>query len=243
MPGRMPAPMSSAEAVNSGSLPPGHTKILVYTNFLPYGMEVWVVYDNESCGLKSSHGFAAYLPNHKILFDTGWNGKILIENMESMGINPDDIEAVYISHMHWDHIGGLPHILENSSPEKVYLPETASKRFRNEVSKYSEVIIPKRNEEIAEGLYSTGTVDDIEQAMYSEDGVLIVGCSHPTVQKFISLIPSGIRIRAVLGGMHSSPLYKLENLTIVPCHCTEMKREMLKFENAKKCCAGAKILI
>lgn len=206
-------------------------------------MEVWIVYDNESCGLKSSHGFSAYIPSHKLLFDTGWSGKILLENLKMMGINLNNIEKIFISHMHWDHIGGLSNLLENSSPEKVYLPETASKRFRNEVSKYSEVIIPKRNEEIAEGLYSTGTVDDIEQAMYSEDGVLIVGCSHPTVQKFIRMISGAITVRAVVGGMHSSPLYGLENLTIVPCHCTEMKREMLKFKNAKKCCAGAKILI
>ena len=47
----------------------------------------------------------------KILFDTGRNVREehpspLLRNMESLGLSPTDIDAVFISHCHPDHVGG-----------------------------------------------------------------------------------------------------------------------------------------
>jgi len=42
----------------------------------------------------------------KILVDTGL-GKQLFGNLKSVGLEPEDIDAILITHMHGDHIGGL----------------------------------------------------------------------------------------------------------------------------------------
>src|SRR5262245_59097865 len=44
---------------------------------------------------------------HKLLFDAGPEGSVLLRNSRNLGVRLDDVEAVAISHGHWDHMGGL----------------------------------------------------------------------------------------------------------------------------------------
>jgi 7,8-dihydropterin-6-yl-methyl-4-(beta-D-ribofuranosyl)aminobenzene 5'-phosphate synthase len=44
---------------------------------------------------------------HKLLFDAGPEGSILIRNCKSLGVELHDVEEIAISHGHWDHMGGL----------------------------------------------------------------------------------------------------------------------------------------
>ncbi|GHV42786.1 MBL fold metallo-hydrolase [Spirochaetia bacterium] len=43
---------------------------------------------------------------HTVVVDTGFGGAIF-ENMKQLGVKPEDVDAVLITHMHGDHIGGL----------------------------------------------------------------------------------------------------------------------------------------
>jgi 7,8-dihydropterin-6-yl-methyl-4-(beta-D-ribofuranosyl)aminobenzene 5'-phosphate synthase len=48
----------------------------------------------------------------KLLFDAGPEGPIFLRNCSSLGVRLDDVEAVAISHGHWDHMGALTAALD-----------------------------------------------------------------------------------------------------------------------------------
>lgn len=46
--------------------------------------------------------------NHTLLFDTGPEGAIFLRNCANLGLRLGEIEAIAVSHGHWDHMGALP---------------------------------------------------------------------------------------------------------------------------------------
>jgi 7,8-dihydropterin-6-yl-methyl-4-(beta-D-ribofuranosyl)aminobenzene 5'-phosphate synthase len=44
---------------------------------------------------------------HTLLFDTGVSPTGVAENMRRLGISPADVEAIVLSHGHWDHVTGM----------------------------------------------------------------------------------------------------------------------------------------
>ena len=67
-------------------------------------MKVNIIFDKytKEKSLRTGWG-VSFLVDEKILFDTGENGSWLMANMESLNLEIDKIEAVVISHDHWDH--------------------------------------------------------------------------------------------------------------------------------------------
>jgi 7,8-dihydropterin-6-yl-methyl-4-(beta-D-ribofuranosyl)aminobenzene 5'-phosphate synthase len=45
---------------------------------------------------------------HRVLFDVGPHGDVWVDNARRLGLDLAAIEAVFLSHWHWDHSGGLP---------------------------------------------------------------------------------------------------------------------------------------
>ena len=45
--------------------------------------------------------------NANILIDAGWNCKAIVNALNEVGTNPEDIDAVFITHSHVDHVSGL----------------------------------------------------------------------------------------------------------------------------------------
>lgn len=60
-----------------------------------------------------------------ILFDTGGDANVLEANFKKLGIDPNKIDVVVISHMHWDHINGLEWVVKENSGLKLFLPDSA----------------------------------------------------------------------------------------------------------------------
>jgi len=56
----------------------------------------------------AANAFLWQVDGKNILFDTGY-GKSLFDNLQSLGVKPEDIDAIFITHLHGDHIGGLIH--------------------------------------------------------------------------------------------------------------------------------------
>ena len=48
----------------------------------------------------------------RILFDTGQSAEPILHNMRILGISPERIDMIFLSHCHYDHTGGLNTILE-----------------------------------------------------------------------------------------------------------------------------------
>jgi 7,8-dihydropterin-6-yl-methyl-4-(beta-D-ribofuranosyl)aminobenzene 5'-phosphate synthase len=67
----------------------------------------------------------AYVSNqrHTLLFDAGPEGALFLRNCQNLGVALADVEAIAISHGHWDHMGALlealDHIIRHNNGRQV----------------------------------------------------------------------------------------------------------------------------
>lgn len=84
---------------------------------------VIVVVDNRpgSAGLIHEWGLSLWIEHqgHTLLMDTG-AGQALMPNLKALGLDPNLIEAVILSHGHFDHSGGLAELLKTIGPRPVW---------------------------------------------------------------------------------------------------------------------------
>ena len=181
-------------------------------------MKITIIYNNEAdAGLKSGWGFSCLIEaEEKILFDTGDSGENLIYNFRQLNIQPESVDAVVISHNHWDHTGGLKEFLKLNPNAKVFRPKSFSKPT-----------------EISPAVHSTGALGKIikEQSLVvnTEKGnIVITGCAHPGLENIIEAAKELGKIYGVLGGFHGfSALEILDGIKLIaPCHCTKYIRQI-----------------
>lgn len=198
-------------------------------------MKLTIVYDNEiyekGIGLKSDWGFSCLVEtkSNAVLFDTGGNGKILLNNMECLGIDIDNIDNIVISHEHWDHNGGLEALALFVSDVDLY-------RIRNNSpSNTMHLFIASDPCQITKRIFTTGIIKGIvdEQSLVIKDNescYILVGCSHPGVGKIFNVVKKYGNIAGVVGGLHDfNNFHILEYLDFIcPCHCTKHKQELKK---------------
>ena len=208
-------------------------------------MKVTIICDNEvkKQGLQADWSFSCLVEAGKtppILFDTGASGSVLLHNMEGLGIAPDAIGIIVISHPHWDHTGGLHDILELNKNAEIYLPASFGVAPPGR-----KVVMVGKATQIGENVFSTGELRGIEQslAISTDKGILVVaGCSHPGVGEIIDAASSFGKVYGIVGGFHGfDDFQRLDGLSLIcPCHCTQYKSEIkLIFpEKCLECGAG-----
>ncbi len=201
-------------------------------------LSIVIVFDNKTLkpDLVPGWGFACVVRfgGKTILFDTGADGVILLDNMKKLNIDPQAIEAVVLSHAHGDHANGLGDFLRLISKVTVYLPQSFPQSYKENVM-HSGTVVKEihRAEELFNGVFTTGEMKGIieEQALAfktSEGTVVITGCAHPGIVEIVKMAKeiTADSIHLVLGGFHFpkpavvSSFRKLGVQKAAPCHCS-----------------------
>lgn len=200
-------------------------------------MRIVVIYDNEALhNLKSGWGFSCFVENgKKVLFDTGWDGTILLSNLKALGINCRDIDIVVLSHDHWDHIGGLVQLLDVNPDVDVYVPSVFSKRLKDEIASRAKLIEVDGPAKICDRVYTTGVlgagIQEQSLLLETEKGIIVItGCAHPGLSIILNSASSLGLVYGVIGGFHGFDDYNLlkDIPLLVPCHCTVHKSEIAR---------------
>ena len=85
------------------------------------------------CTLYSgSGGNAAYLetPTARILIDAGKCTRTLVASLKSIGVEPDSLDAIFITHDHNDHVAALE-VLAKKHPVPVHILYKSALRYRD----------------------------------------------------------------------------------------------------------------
>ena len=218
-------------------------------------LSIIVSYDNNPYKerLTTAWGFSCVIRGTEktILFDTGGDGSILLTNMEELGINPKEIDLVVLSHIHGDHVGGLPSFLEKNPEVVVYLPESFPKGFKDGVKECGAKVVEVQGPlKICQGVYSTGElgtwIKEQSLLIHMEKGLIVItGCAHPGIVKIVNKAKELFKddVLLVMGGFHLggeskgeiekivSSFRKLGVSYVGPCHCSgDAARQLFKKE-------------
>ncbi len=206
-------------------------------------LTITIVFDNNPYDerLRTSWGFAALVEhqNQTLLFDTGGDGLILLENMRILGINTSNIQGIMLSHAHNDHTGGLVHLLESGARPTIYVFPRFGGNIDQETAKITEVVQVEAGDSISQWMYTTGVMGGSirEQALViraSKGLVVITGCAHPGIVQIVEKAKeiSDEPVYLVMGGFHLGDKsdHQLDGVItafrdlgvhkVAPCHCT-----------------------
>jgi len=209
---------------------------------------------NSSC--QSLWGFSAYFEEYKLLFDTGSNGRVLLKNMKELGVDIAEIKYLFITHSHWDHIGGIDSILELNPNITLYIPSSLSKHLINDLKSLAKEIIicTKKPQKLFDNVYTTGLLGSQtpEQSLIIDgpQTKVITGCGHFGVQNIVKIAKEVIEkdIEFAIGGFHllRSSEDEINNSTrslkalgvkkVMPTHCSGDRAIEIYKDNFKENC-------
>lgn len=197
------------------------------------------VYDNYQVNpeLETAWGFSCVIemPAETILFDTGGTAPILLSNMRKMGILPESIDKVVISHIHGDHVGGLNGFLEENSKVMVVIPRSFPASIGDMITrKGARLIKVSGHRKISGSVYTTGELQGPpkEQSLIidTKKGLIVItGCAHPGIAGIVEKAKELMEkddVYLVMGGFHHPPVSVVNKFReirvkkVAPSHCT-----------------------
>jgi 7,8-dihydropterin-6-yl-methyl-4-(beta-D-ribofuranosyl)aminobenzene 5'-phosphate synthase len=138
--------------------------------------------DGVPDALIAEPGFSALVRVQKgerertILFDTGVSPHGMVENMRRLGLAPDDVEVIVLSHGHWDHVTGMEGLA--SALGRTRLPVTIHPEFwsrrRIRFPGLDPAELPSTSRGALEGL-GFEIVEDRQPSFLLDGSVLVTG--------------------------------------------------------------------
>lgn len=128
--------------------------------------------------LWGEHGLAFLIESQgkRVLFDTGASGTVLLHNLLEMDIPPGSLDALALSHAHYDHTGGLEVLLKLRPGLALYAhPDLLRERFSRRgteaksvglrlteeaLRRRAELRLCPEPQEIVPGVWTTGEIGD-----------------------------------------------------------------------------------
>lgn len=212
---------------------------------MSFSPRLTIVFDNDpgESGLTSLWGFSALIETGErtILFDTGSNGRVLLKNLTALGLAVEEVDLVFLSHPHWDHIGGLDSVVEANGDVSVVLHEGFPAHLVRDLRRLCRevVVVGTAPLQLAPGLHSTGQLEGppAEHGLVLDlglDTVVLCGCAHPGAERIVArgVATVGKPVKWLIGGLHLAQaegdeiaycvrrLLHLGVTDIVPTHCT-----------------------
>ncbi len=133
-------------------------------------------------GIRAEHGLSMLVQkgSKKVLFDCGQSG-LLLENARKLKIALEGIDAIVLSHGHFDHCGGLASVIKQNPGVKILgHPNIFEQKFVNKPKlRYvgmgskqqyrdagAEFLLSSESMAIDEGIYTTGQVPRVTDFEY-----------------------------------------------------------------------------
>ncbi|TAL33256.1 MAG: MBL fold metallo-hydrolase [Spirochaetes bacterium] len=181
-------------------------------------------------GLKTEPGVSCLVKAGalRILMDTGYNAagehpSPLLDNMKALGVDPEALDMIFISHAHLDHLGGMKEQRTRTfsiSRGKVKLgkiPVFAPVDIRPSAYNPGPVTqVVSWPQSLAPGVISIGAIprelflmgpvreQSLAVHVKGKGIALIIGCGHQTIERIVERARLLFRepVFAVIGGLH-----------------------------------------
>lgn len=129
----------------------------------------------------AEHGFSMLIRTiangkvHAALFDTGISRRGIVQNASRMGLNLRDVEAIVLSHGHYDHFGGLQAAVKRiNKPELPIIAHVTMFDVRGHSSSDGAVREYPRFPEVAR-LSSARIVTTTQPSLLADDTICVTG--------------------------------------------------------------------
>jgi 7,8-dihydropterin-6-yl-methyl-4-(beta-D-ribofuranosyl)aminobenzene 5'-phosphate synthase len=212
-------------------------------------IKILMLYNNvgNAGNLVSRWGVAIWIEDKDtaVLFDTGGNPSTLWDNMVNAGIDLEKLSKIVISHNHWDHVNGIPIVLERTNYKVDVLVPDSDFIFLETKNPRARLIGIKKPVQINDFLWSTGQlkgstwsgiIHEQSLAIVQNGSIyLMTGCSHPGLDQIVERVKQyhhNKKIDLIIGGFHlmrqsnqqvrelSSKLKSLQVKKLAPSHCS-----------------------
>ena len=208
-------------------------------------LKLTVLYDNipYKKGLRTDWGFSCLVEgiDKPILFDAGRYDDLFLSNLSKLQIDSHQIDNLFISHDHPDHIGGVLKFLEIRPEINLALVKSFRAGFKKAVRKLgADITEIDRPSPVTNNCFSVGEMKSFvknEHALViltDKGSIIITGCAHTGIVEIVERTKkiTNDEVLLVMGGFHllmdggssirkkATRLKELGVQYVAPTHCS-----------------------